>query len=261
MSKENKINSKIGERRMMNCGEECKIVEYNGCMNITVKFLKTGEKVNCNYGNFKNGKVKPRFTPSVYNIGIVGKEKITETNGITLKSYKIWQSMLQRCYDSKFQNRKPTYIGCSVCEEWHYYPNFKKWYEENYYEINNETMCLDKDILVKKNKVYSPETCVFVPQNINKLFTKNRKTRGELPIGVKWHKRDKIYESQCSIFNPITSKNKRKYLGRYTSWQEAFKVYKEFKEKNIKQVADYYKDKIPQKLYNAMYNYKVEITD
>ena len=116
-------------------------------------------------------------------------------------------------------------------------------------------MCLDKDILSKGNKIYSPNTCIFVPQNINILFTKRNKSRGNLPIGVCYHKQDGKYMSKCSFGDG------QKYLGCYDTPQEAFQIYKEYKEKYIKEVADKYKEYIPQKLYETMYNYEVEIDD
>lgn len=161
----------------------------------------------------------------------------------------------------KLKDKYSTYKNCTVCDEWLYYPNFKQWYDNNYYEVNNEEMHLDKDILNKGNKVYSPETCVFVPQSINSLFIKSDKTRGDLPIGVDWHKANQVYQTRCRVFNVKTLKNNSKYLGCYNTPQEAFDTYKKAKEENIKQIADYYKDRIPSKLYDTMYSYEVEITD
>ena len=255
MSKE----TRFGETRMMNCGEIAFIVNYACSNDITVQFKTTGELVKTKYSNFKNGSVKSHFTPSVYGVGIIGNEKTIDENGKTIKSYSVWNSMLKRCYSGKEQKKYPTYKGCCVCEEWLNYSNFKKWYDENYYEIENQTMNLDKDILVKNNKIYSPNTCVFVPQNINNLFTKSNKSRGKYPIGVIFNKYVNKYQAHCNTF--YNGKRQCKYLGSYNNIEEAFNAYKEFKEANIKQVADEYKDKIPNKLYEAMYNYKVKITD
>jgi hypothetical protein len=138
-----------------------------------------------------------------------------------------------------------------------FYKNFKEWYKENWYEIEGERMALDKDILYKGNKIYSPENCIFVPQRINSLFVKNDRRRGELPIGVNYNKKRNKYRAQCNYlsYGNVT-------LGSYDDPKEAFyKGYKPFKEKYIKEIADEYKDKIPQQLYDAMYNWVVEITD
>lgn len=168
--------------------------------------------------------------------------------------------MLNRCYYEKLHEKRPTYIGCTVSEEWHNFQNFAKWYYENYYEIEGEVMCLDKDILCKGNKIYSLETCVFAPQTINLLFVKKQNVRGESPIGTSSTENGK-YRVRCHMINPETSKSKGEYLGVYDTQEKAFEAYKYYKEKNIKEVADYYKDKIPQKLYNGMYAYEVEIDD
>ncbi|MDU4051146.1 MAG: hypothetical protein E7H33_09540 [Clostridium perfringens] len=260
MRKENNINNRIGERKIMNCGEECEVVEYRKYNDITVMFIKTGELVKSTYNNFKRMVIKSHFTPTVYGVGIVGLEE-TWVNGKHFKSYKTWHSMLQRCYDEKELRKFPTYKDCSVCDEWLYYPNFKQWYDENYYEIDNEKMALDKDILVKGNKVYSPETCIFVPERINGLFIKKNANRGNLPIGIIWNKRDKKYQANCNVFDIKNNKSKNKHLGYFNTSQEAFKVYKKAKEETIKLAAEYYKDCIPQKLYKAMYKYEVHIND
>ena len=255
MSKETRLR----ETRMMNCGEIAFIVNYSHCNDITVQFKKTGELVKTTYSHFKNGSVKSRFTPSVCGVGIIGNEKTKNENGNTIKSYVVWMHMLERCYSDECQKKHQTYKARYVCEEWLNYSDFKKWYDDNYYEIDEERMCLDKDILVKGNKIYSPNTCVFVPNNINILFIKRNKARGKYPIGVCKPNNSNKFKAQCSIF--YNGKCQPKGLGYYNTPEEAFNTYKEFKEKYIKQVADEYKDKIPNKLYEAMYNYKVEITD
>ena len=190
--------------------------------------------------------------------GFVGEGKYKSTeNKKTTRCYKIWDEMLKRCHNEKYQNEKPTYIGCTICEEWYNFQNFAEWYEKNYYKIENEIVCLDKDILVKGNKIYSPETCIFVPNRINILFTKSNKTRGEYPIGIYCYKQRQELRVRCNTLKGSV------YLGRFEldEVNEAFLTYKKFKENYIKEVADEYKDLIPIELYNAMYNYKVDIND
>lgn len=192
----------------------------------------------------------------VYGVGyILNKE--TRINGIQEESYKTWLQMLRRCYSQKEQIRYPKYKECIVSNEWLCYDNFKKWYNDNFYQIDNEKMALDKDILIKGNKIYSPETCVFVSNRINVLFTKSNATRGDYPIGVSWNKREEKFRAYCQ-----TSFGKQKHLGYYSTPEDAFyKGYKPFKERYIKEIAEEYKNKIPKKLYDALYNYEVEITD
>ena len=134
-----------------------------------------------------------------------------------------------------------------------------EWIEENYYEIPSEKICLDKDILYKGNKIYSRKTCIFVPQRINTLFIKCNKSRGKDPIGVS-DLPSGNYRVFCS-----DGYGKQIDLGTYKTKGEAFQVYKNYKEKVIKEVIDSYEGKIPEPFYSrlreAMYNYKVEIDD
>lgn len=257
--KVSKNQERLGQTIMQNCGEIAYIVEYVNYQNITVQFKATGELVKTSYGNFVKGNVKSHFTPSVYGIGITGLQPTRNENGEQLDSYMCWKAMLSRCYSAKYQEKQPTYIGCCVSDDWLYYPNFKNWYDKNYYEIDNKTSQLDKDILIKGNKVYSPNTCIFVPQFINSLFIKNQNVRGELPIGVYYKKANKKYVAKLSIFE--NGKKTQKHLGYFDTVNEAFGVYKQAKEEYIKEVADEYKDKIPVELYKSMYAYKVEIDD
>ena len=120
---------------------------------------------------------------------------------------------------------------------------------------------MDKDILNKGNKVYSEDNCVFVPARINSLFLKNDVDRGKYPIGItEWNDIKNNKEPKLMVQINILNKRKRKYFPLSKPFQ-AFTYYKNFKENYIKQVADEYRDLIPKKLYDAMYEYKVEIND
>lgn len=253
---------RTGERRMNNFGSKMIIVGYRNAQDIDISFTEYNWIIkNQQYYNFKKGNIKCPYEPRCSNVGYIGEGKYkTKENGKATRVYSTWHSMLQRCYDEKNREKYPTYKGCTVCNEWHNFQNFGKWYDKNYYTVEGERMCLDKDILVKRNKVYSPETCIFVPETINSLFTKRQNDRGESVIGTSLTQNGK-YRAYCSLINPKTGKSKYEHLGCYETQEKAFEVYKYYKERNIKEVADYYKDKIPQKLYDALYNYEVEITD
>ena len=258
---ESKIN-RIGEKRINNFGSEMIIVEYRGALDIDVYFPQYDWIArDKQYSKFKNGNIKCPYERRVFGIGYLGegKYKMSE-NGKDTRVYDTWKSMLQRCYDSKYHKKRPTYKDCEVSEELHNFQNFAKWYEDNYYEVEGERMCLDKDILVKGNKIYSPETCIFVPNTINLLFTKSDKARGKSVIGTHCCINGK-YQVRCSLINPKTGKSKQEHLGYYDTQGKAFEVYKYYKEKNIKDVADYFKGQIPDKLYQALYTYEVEIDD
>lgn len=235
-------------------GYDMQIVDYKNSQDIIVQFLdKNMAKVHTQYFMFKNGRVNNPFHKTVYNIGYLGNSTSGNGKGQHSTSYKCWFNMMTRCYNKVEQ--KDTYKDCYVCEEWHNFSNFEKWFDENYYTINNKRMCLDKDILVKGNKEYSPNTCVFVPNEINVLFTKTNKNRGKLPIGVT--KSGKYYRARCGNGSARSCKN----IGSYHTISEAFMAYKIYKEEYIKEVANRYKNIIPKNLYNAMINYQVEIND
>jgi len=251
----NLAESRLGETKVNKQGEIMFIVKYNKASDIVIQFKTTGELITCNYGEFKSGKIKSHFIPSVYGVGITGLERAKEGN-LPIKSYAVWNDMLSRCYSIKRQERQPTYIGCSVCDEWLYYSNFKKFYDEKFYIVEGFRTELDKDILIKGNKVYSPKTCVFVPSNINNLFTSRKKFRGEYQIGVHLDKRTNKYSSYCN-----TADIPQKYLGAFLTPLEAFEAYRKCKEQVIKDIANKYKMQIPNNLYNAMINYIVEIND
>ena len=254
---------RIEEKNINNFGSKMIIVEYRKAMDIDVYFPEYNWTFkHTRYSDFKKGNISCPYERRTYGVGYIGEGKYkTKENGEKTKCYNAWHDMLRRCYDSKHHERQPTYINCEICKEWLNFQNFAEWYHNNYYEIEGQRMELDKDILNKGNKIYSDKTCVFVPHNINTLFTKNDKIRGDYPIGVSYDKRHKKFKVECSIYDFKETEKKSRFLGYYDTPNEAFKVYKQFKEQNIKEVADYYKDQIPKKLYRAMYDYKVEITD
>lgn len=250
---------RIGEENYNICGTLMRIVEYKNNSNILVEFQDEYKaRKSATYHDFKKGNIKNVYDKTIYNIGFLGEGKYNSKDYPYI--YRKWYDMLKRCYDPYYLNKYPTYIDCYVCEEWHCYQNFVKWWEENVYNCNNERMELDKDILIKGNKIYSPNTCIIVPKRINYLFIKCDKSRGKYPIGVSWDKKGNKFTVQCRILNKENN-NKRIHLGYYDTSEEAFLAYKQFKENYIKQIADEYKGLIPSKLYESMYSYEVEIDD
>ena len=251
-----KNDGMLGEFGVNNNGEEMRIIRYGSYADIDVQFADGTIVEHRTCSNFKAGKIKNPMTPNVYGFGFIGigKFKPCDENGKPTKCYRTWERMYRRCYDPKFQEKHLTYKGCTVCSEWWNFQVFAEWYYSHFYELENETMNLDKDILKKGNKIYSPETCVFVPQFINKLFIKHDKARGEYPIGVR--KYGNKFQARLS-----KGDGKSIHLGTYTTVNEAFLVYKEAKEQYIKEVANEYKLYIPHELYEAMMNYEVEIDD
>lgn len=255
---------RTGEKGINNFGSEMIIIRYRTNKDVDIYFPEYNWTArNTRYDVFKNGEIVCPYERRVFSVSYLGEGKynVHDKNGKLTKCYTAWHAMMQRCYDSECHKRLPTYIDCEVCEEWHNFQNFGDWFKDNYYEIEGQKMHLDKDILNKGNKIYSPENCIFAPEKINTLFVKSNKARGDYPIGVHYHKQHGKFQAYCSVYNYEKNKKKQIHLGYYDTPQKAFEVYKQFKEQYIKQVADYYKDLIPNKLYDALYNYVVEITD
>lgn len=176
-----------------------------------------------------------------------------------LKEYDAWQHMLRRCTEG-FWVKRPTYTGTTCSENFKSYSYFYEWCQQQVgfknKEDNGKIWSLDKDLLFKGNKIYSEDTCVFIPNSINVLLTKRDNFRGDCPVGVSWNKRDKRYGASCSNGNGVKIS-----LGYYFEVQEAFQAYKTFKEALIKEVAEQYKAQIDERAYQALLNYQVEITD
>lgn len=244
-----KIN-RVGESNVNRFGSKMRIVEYKNSHDVLIEF-ENGYQTRTEYKHFKNGVVKNPYDKSIFGVGYVGEgEYKPKSNGRITIQYQYWHNMMKRVYDGV------TYKNCYVVDEWHNFQNFAKWFDDNYYQVEGQRMELDKDIIVKGNKTYSPEFCVLVPKNINSLFTKREADRGEYPIGVYFHKTKEKFVSKCA-----DGKGKQKQIGYYDSIEEAFKAYKTFKEALIKQIADEYKNIIPIRLHYALMNYKVDIND
>ncbi len=190
---------------------------------------------------------KRAVTPIMCGIGYRGSENVVCTS----ESYLRWHDMINRCYNQKFHERQPQYMECTVCEEWKNYSNFKIWWDK-YHQDNFD---LDKDILFKGNKYYSPETCCFVPHAINTLFVNGKKGRGDCPVGVYFDNEKGKYRAVMSFMGASVK------LGTFNNVEDAFARYKEYKEDFIKDLAEQYKGDIADKVYRAMMNWEIEITD
>lgn len=135
--------------------------------------------------------------------------------------YGRWKDMIERCYSTKRLERQPTYKGCSVCKEWLSFSNFRKWMVNQDWEDKS----LDKDVLINGNKVYGPDSCVFITHKTNMFLTDSGKTRGKYPIGVCYNKSSRMY--QATIQENLKPRN----LGLYSTPEEAHSRWKFEKNK------------------------------
>ena len=220
-----------------------------------IEFEKTKYSCECSINNIIKHRVKDVKWPIICGIGYIGRSKDYINKRKKSYAYTCWANMIRRCYDEKIQCKHPTYSQCTVCDEWHCFIEFEKWFNKNYIQ----DWCLDKDILFKGNKIYSPATCCFVPNEINALFTKRQRHRGNTPIGVIYREAQNGFKACYKA--TLTKNGKHVYLGCFKTAEEAFNAYKVAKEEWIKDLANKWKDKLDPRVYAAMCNYQVEMTD
>ena len=231
------------------------ITSYLDSYNIGIKFINTGYEMVAHLGHIKNGDVKDQYSPSVCGVGIVGTKYPPTISGVHTKEYELWYSMLRRCYSEGFRKKQPTYEGCEVSDNFKSFEYFYEWCNEQM-GFDNGGFELDKDLLTKGNKIYSENTCVFLPQEVNSLLTKRVASRGKHLIGVCWHSKGKAFVAQIR-----RNKGKPEHLGLFNTEIEAFKAYKKAKESFIKEQANKWKSQIDERAYNALMSYEVSIND
>ena len=253
----NEVNYKdcVGKVCRSKLSGDFKILKYNDSGNVEIQFINTGFETVARLGDIKNGEVKDPYLPSIYGIGVLGTKYPSRVNDVLTKEYTLWCDMLRRCYSDAYKKKHSTYEGCEVSDKFKSYEYFYKWCN-NQFGFNNKDWQLDKDLLIKGNKVYSESTCVFIPQEINKVLVKRGALRGEHLIGVYWNKKASAFVARVS-----RSKSGSEYLGLFNTELEAFKAYKKAKESFIKEQAEKYKSQIDPRAYNALMSYTVEIDD
>lgn len=234
---------RVGEVYKTKQGSSITIISYRNYSDCDI-MLETGEILeNIPFYRIKKGTISDPNIPSVKGIGYMGVGKYTsKINNIHQRNHIIWKGLISRCYGDRKDIVEKSYGDVTVCEEWHNFQNFAKWYEENYKQYMDK-WAIDKDILCPDCREYSPDTCVFVPTVINNFFNKEVKNA----TGV--IKLDRGYRASIS-------KNGKKYqIGVYSTFEEAHEAYKEEKLKFVKEVADEYKGLVDPRVYEAMYNY------
>jgi hypothetical protein len=189
------------------------------------------------------------YDKSVYGIGYLGVGKYkSKVNGKLTYTYNVWSNMLDRCYCEKDKHKYPAYYEiCTVCREWLNFQTFAEWHERHLYNIPNERVEIDKDILIPNNKIYSPETCLIVPQSINLLFSRHTIEGRNLPVGIREQKFGKYVVT-------FTYKGITNYFGQIETLEDACNTYINCKKKFLIKAAEDYKQYISQQLYEALRN-------
>ena len=213
---------------------EVVVEDYISCDQVVVRFKDTGNITTVTSSQLKGGRVKDTSVPTVCGVGVTNGVR-TQVDGKILREYAYWKHMLIRCYDKNFKIKNPTYLYCEASENFKDYSYFFDWCKTQK-GFNVLGWQLDKDILSKGVKLYSEDTCCFVPREINQVFCKANKTRGKCLIGVS--KVNGRYLAQVSVFGV------NKKLGCFDTELEAFAAYKQAKEVYIKQLAEKFDAKI-----------------
>ena len=220
---------------------------------VEVRFLNTGYTTTAYLSNIRAGTIRDKLMPTVYGVGVFGTKYPAKLNGVIQKEYSLWTDMLKRCYDAKEHARYSRYVGCTVSDNFRYYEYFYEWCN-NQIGFNNPGWHLDKDLLFKGNKVYSENTCVFIPADINTTLTAANSIRGELPIGVQ----------RSRVGNYISSYNLggvHYHGGTFYTVEDAFLHYKQTKEQYLQHLAYQWESFLDPRAYSALLHYSVEITD
>lgn len=235
-----------------NGGCKAKVIDYVSSKNIRIQFLdKYGHQTITSTTHIKSGAVKNPYQPKVAGIGFVGVGKhIASVGTKSTEEYLLWKSMIYRCYDRNFLDRQPSYEGCAVCEEWHNFQNFAEWLsKQKNYKKGYE---LDKDLIIKGNRTYSPEACRFIPKKLNVFINDCKSARGIYPVGVCYNKNEKKFVAQLRI------NGKRKSLGYFKNPDDAAKAYIDARREYIAKEAENYKNEIDNDVYQALVNWKID---
>lgn len=238
---------KIGDKFTTDNGSCATVIDYLNNKNITIQY-DSGAVHVVQGGNLKRGSIKDPFKPSLYGVGILGIDRVSASD----QGYVTWSNMLRRVYLPKNKLEYEAYKDCSVDQSWLLLTNFNNWFKS---QIHEKGYHLDKDLLHKGNKVYSPSTCIFVPQEINKFLTSRANGRGKYPLGVSYKISNLKYDAKVSI------DSRTKHLGLFEHPEDAFYAYKKAKEEYSKVLAERWKEHIDARAYDALLRYEVNITD
>ena len=233
-----------------NCGK-CIIIDYENCDKVKVRFIEPEYEKFCQLGTLVRGGVTNPYFPSVFGKGFIGVGKYTSKDK---RVYRLWKAMLGRCYNPNIPESIKTYSDVTVCDEWLNFQNFATWCNSqkffNAKDNQGNSYQLDKDILVEGNKVYSPDTCCFVPQEINNLVSCKTGKSGK--TGVFYKEKYKKFSAQVKL-----GEQGLKLLGSFETESEAFQAYKVVKESCVKQIAEKWRDVICEKSYKSLMKWSV----
>lgn len=233
-------------------GDVCEVETYVSSTEVYVKFNNLSCNKRYTASQLKNSRFKNPNKPCIFGVAYIGYGKFSEKRDT--KAYNLWRRVLGRCYDVNLRSKNPSYEGVTIWDGWHNFQNFAEWCygQKGFQNLDKcgEIFQLDKDILVRGNKMYSPETCCFVPRIVNMSVTKGVSKKG-LPVGVSYKSRDKKYQAT------VNKGKLNKYIGYFDNLSQAFSAYKSEKEGYIKELAEVWKKEISEEAYKALMSYEV----
>ena len=190
--------------------------------------------------------------PTSFGVGYSDSLFQPSIGGKVVWQYALWKAVLARCFPNKTRAGKPTYQDVTCCDEWLSFSNFVEWVNKEVdYKGKPVNLELDKDILAIGNKVYSKDTCCFVPPQINMLFCTAGAKRGKHPIGV--------IEVKGRFVAGLNMYGRKVNVGSYDTPERAFQAYKIAKESHVKSMALQYKDVLRPDVFDALMVWQVDI--
>jgi hypothetical protein len=235
---------RTGEININRFGTLMKIIKYNTAQDVIIEFQDEHRiQKSIYYNDFLTGKAKNPYDKSIYGEGFLGENAPTEQNNNKIKEYSIWTDILRRCYSDKYKYTFIAYKNCTVSEEWKNYSNFYKWYKENLYKCTDE-LEVDKDILSIGKKIYSKETCLLIPREINRFCEASKMGGCYLTINNRWSAR-------------LHHKSEHIHIGNFKTFEEAEIEFLKRKNKIYQELVEKYREELPSGVYNKLKNAKL----
>lgn len=240
----------VGQVRSTNEGGSFTVIEFHSAINVIIRHNdKHGHIAKVSASQVRSGNIRNPYYPTLHGVAYMGAgEHKAKIKGKHVQTYSVWAGTVERCYCLVRLAKRPSYVGCYISDDFLCYQNFAEWYTAHEcYGLGYE---LDKDLLIKGNKIYSAETCTLIPKEINLAIRVERIKDSNLPIGVM---KNKVGGFTSSIKVGTT----KEHLGTYKTPEEASAAYVLTKEAYVKELALEWKDKIEPRAFEALMNWTV----
>lgn len=242
---------KAGDVFKTNQGCTCTVILYKNQTNILIEFNDQNKhRATVRAKHLRSGYVKNPYHPSVRGRGFMGVGQFNAyQDGKVTDEYKKWSSMFRRCYSEVDAKDRNHYSDCEIHEDWFNFQNFALWLTKN--KSYSPDYHLDKDLIILGNRVYSPRACCLVPIEINNLLLDPKSKSRKLPVGVKKDSRSGRFIASMRM------DSKNKHIGSFGTPQEAHEAYVSTKEAYVKEIANHWRGRIDERVYEALMNWRV----